>query len=77
MPGPHRQIRFPIENAAAITALPHPANVSQNVPIASAAYFFVFMSNSSLDPGEPDHFFRYEILVVPMVPLKANGALSK
>src|ERR1700744_5018623 len=26
---------------AAITALPHPANVSQNVPINSAAYFFV------------------------------------
>src|SRR5215469_6515602 len=24
---------------AAITALPHPANVSQNVPISSAAYF--------------------------------------
>ena len=30
-------------NAAAITALPQPAKVSQNVPIASAAYFFVFM----------------------------------
>ena len=25
-------------NPAAITAEPHPANVSQNVPIASAAY---------------------------------------
>src|SRR6187397_2371564 len=25
---------------AAMTALPHPANVSQNVPMASAAYFF-------------------------------------
>jgi hypothetical protein len=24
-----------------MTALPHPANVSQNVPMASAAYFFV------------------------------------
>src|SRR5882724_1393141 len=29
--------------AAAITALPQPANVSQNVPMASAAYFFVSM----------------------------------
>src|SRR6185295_14775787 len=29
---------------AAITALPHPAKVSQNVPIASAAYFFVVIS---------------------------------
>src|SRR3954462_7093498 len=28
---------------AAITALPQPANVSQNVPIASAAYFLVSM----------------------------------
>ena len=27
-------------NPAAMTALPHPAKVSQNVPIASAAYFF-------------------------------------
>src|SRR4051794_23767189 len=26
---------------AAMTALPQPANVSQNVPMASAAYFFV------------------------------------
>jgi hypothetical protein len=26
-----------------MTALPHPANVSQNVPMASAAYFFVSM----------------------------------
>src|SRR5262245_9141812 len=26
---------------AAITALPHPANVSQKVPMASAAYFFI------------------------------------
>src|SRR6267142_338751 len=25
---------------AAMTALPHPANVNQNVPMASAAYFF-------------------------------------
>jgi hypothetical protein len=31
-------------NAAAITALPQPAKVSQNVPIASAAYFFAFMT---------------------------------
>src|SRR5206468_34261 len=31
--------------AAAITALPHPAKVSQKVPIASAAYFWVFMSD--------------------------------
>ena len=30
-----------------MTALPHPANVSQNVPIASAAYFFVFMTRLS------------------------------
>src|SRR5260370_30885538 len=30
-------------NAAAMTALPQPAKVSQNVPIASAAYFFAFM----------------------------------
>src|SRR5436305_11347224 len=29
---------------AAITALPHPAKVSQNVPINSAAYFWVFIS---------------------------------
>src|SRR4029453_706692 len=28
---------------AAMTALPHPANVSQNVPMASAAYFFPSM----------------------------------
>src|SRR6516164_556161 len=28
-------------NPAAITALPQPANVSQKVPIASAAYFLV------------------------------------
>src|SRR3954467_229685 len=28
---------------AAITALPQPANVSQKVPIASAAYFFISM----------------------------------
>jgi hypothetical protein len=33
-------------NAAAITALPQPAKVSQNVPIASAAYFFAFMAFS-------------------------------
>ena len=33
-------------NAEAITALPQPAKVSQNVPIASAAYFFVFMTFS-------------------------------
>jgi hypothetical protein len=30
-----------------MTALPHPANVNQNVPIASAAYFFPFMSKPS------------------------------
>src|SRR5689334_8599655 len=30
---------------AAITALPQPANVSQNVPIASAAYFFMSISH--------------------------------
>jgi hypothetical protein len=30
-------------NPAAMTALPHPANVSQKVPIASAAYFCAFM----------------------------------
>src|SRR5437868_3548692 len=29
--------------AAARTALPQPANVSQNVPIASAVYFFAFI----------------------------------
>jgi len=28
---------------AAMTALPQPAKVSQNVPMASAAYFFVCM----------------------------------
>jgi hypothetical protein len=33
-------------NAAAITALPQPAKVSQNVPIASAAYFLAFMISS-------------------------------
>ena len=32
-------------NAAAMTALPQPANVSQNVPIASAAYFREFISH--------------------------------
>src|SRR4051794_8827378 len=31
-------------NEAAITAEPHPPKVSQNVPIASAAYFCVFIS---------------------------------
>src|SRR5215475_13269119 len=30
---------------AAMTALPHPANVSQNVPINSAAYFLVSMGH--------------------------------
>jgi hypothetical protein len=30
-----------------MTALPQPAKVSQNVPIASAAYFFAFMPSSS------------------------------
>src|SRR6266436_9359221 len=39
---------------AAITALPHPANVSQNVPIASAAYFFGSIS------GLPDLFLLVE-----------------
>src|SRR6185437_9042788 len=33
-------------NPAAITALPHPAKVSQNVPIASATYFCAFMTFS-------------------------------
>src|SRR3954466_14145087 len=36
----------PIPNCgkpAAITALPQPANVSQKVPMASAAYFFISM----------------------------------
>ena len=28
---------------AAITALPHPANVSQKVPMPSAAHFFICM----------------------------------
>src|SRR5690348_2234659 len=39
---------------AAITALPHPANVSQNVPINSAAYFLASMGASRiglLPPG--------------------------
>jgi hypothetical protein len=39
-----------------MTALPHPAKVSQNVPIASAAYFLVFIRASHmfalLDPKE-------------------------
>ena len=30
-----------------------------------------------LEFGERHHFFRYEIVVVPMVPLNANGAWSK
>jgi hypothetical protein len=30
-----------------MTALPQPAKVSQNVPIASAAYFFAFMISSN------------------------------
>jgi hypothetical protein len=33
-----------LRNPAAITALPQPAKVSQNVPIASAAYFFACMN---------------------------------
>src|SRR5579872_3480924 len=40
---------------AAMTALPHPANVSQNVPINSAAYFLASMGASqicSLSPGK-------------------------
>src|SRR6476619_7491756 len=58
---------------AAMTALPHPAKVSQNVPIASAAYFFVFMWASPLiccrdaqnsgngpDPGVPTSQIRAE-----------------
>src|SRR5262245_41633269 len=36
---------------AAMTALPHPANVSQNVPINSAAYFRVSMKHLPLYPG--------------------------
>src|ERR1700692_301815 len=41
-------------NAAAMTALPQPAKVSQNVPIASAAYFFAFMISSLCRP-KPRH----------------------
>src|SRR3954452_25477872 len=37
---------------AAMTALPHPAKVSQNVPMASAAYFLVSTGCS------PDLLFR-------------------
>ena len=33
---------------AAMTALPHPAKVSQNVPIASAVYFLVFILASCM-----------------------------
>jgi hypothetical protein len=33
-----------LRKPAAMTALPHPAKVSQNVPIASAAYFLVFIT---------------------------------
>jgi hypothetical protein len=32
-----------------MTALPHPPKVSQNVPIASATYDFVFISRASFD----------------------------
>jgi hypothetical protein len=39
-------------NAAAITALPQPAKVSQNVPIASAAHFLEFMTFFPLLGGE-------------------------
>src|ERR1700682_2339165 len=45
-------------NAAAITALPQPAKVSQNVPIASAAYFFVFMISSLCCPKNGQGSFR-------------------
>src|ERR1700730_10172710 len=40
-------------NAAAITALPQPAKVNQNVPIASARYFFAFMAISLLWERKP------------------------
>ena len=33
-------------NAAASTALPQPPSTSQNVPIASATYFFAFIQVS-------------------------------
>jgi hypothetical protein len=41
-------------NAAAMTALPQPAKVSQNVPIASAMYFFEFMTVSLLLERKPE-----------------------
>lgn len=39
-------------NPAAITALPQPAKVNQNVPIISARYLFVFMCVSSIVTAE-------------------------
>jgi hypothetical protein len=50
-------------NAEAITALPQPAKVSQNVPIASAVYFFAFISHPLVvvqmrEMPEPEHETR-------------------
>jgi hypothetical protein len=42
-------------NAAAITALPQPAKVSQNVPIASAAHVLAFMTFFLLSGENPDN----------------------
>src|SRR4051794_39651503 len=39
--------------AAAMTALPQPPKVSQNVPIASATYFFVSILFPPAHPGKP------------------------
>ena len=41
-----------------MTALPQPPNVSQNVPIASAAYFFMLMQ-SSTKPCAPTESDRH------------------
>src|SRR3954451_23671928 len=43
-------------NPAAMTAEPHPANVSQNVPIASATYFLIWsmVCSSPLAQGAED-----------------------
>src|SRR5438874_4980768 len=49
---------------AAMTALPHPANVSQNVPISSAAYFLVSMETPP----------RFVIAPLPLVENKPESS---
>ena len=64
-------------NFAARTALPQPPKVSQKVPKNSASEFVFHVFGMVVFGVVGFYFFRYLIFVVPMVPLKANGAWSK